>query len=361
MRVRAKDKLIYFLVLVLLLFYMDSFFAKIMGANERVRLPRFAGTWYPSQSDLLDKNLSNYLEEVKPHPDISEQGFDAGSKASLHANILAIIVPHAGYMFSGKTAAHAYQAIRSYKYRRVFLLGPSHHMAFKGIAFPTEDMLQTPLGELQVDKSTIKALLQMPYFNQSDAVFDNEHSLEMQLPWIRKTLGKVKLIPMAVGILGPEEIKSIADSIKSQLSDGDLVIISSDFTHYGPRFDYQPFGDDPQSTQIEAKIKELDIQAFDCLRSLDNRALLHFYASTGDTICGIYPAALLLALLPGQTKAYLANYSTSQDFERDPAGNSVSYMAIIFSTTEVKDYWKADKKALANGQLSSLKTKENCC
>jgi len=352
MRVKARNRVIYYLVFLLLFFYMDSFFAKIMGASERVRLPRFAGTWYPSQSTVLDKNLSNYLREAKTNLLAkNEQRSDAiHNKDDIGENILALIVPHAGYTFSGKTAAYAYQALGSNKHRRVFLLGPSHHIAFKGVVFPSEDAFETPLGEIQIDRSTVHKLLQKPYFNEADAVFDSEHSLEMQLPWIRKTLGKVKLVPMAIGTLGREEIKSIADSIKNELSDGDLLIISSDFTHYGPRFEYEPFGESRQNALIEAKIKELDLQAFDCLKSLDSQALLNFYARTGDTICGIYPAALLLALLPRQSKTFLANYSTSQDFERDPAGNSVSYMAIVFSAPDNKNCWTKNKKKITKTQ-----------
>src|SRR5271156_3298145 len=128
MRVKARKRVIYYLVFLLLLFYMDSFFAKIMGANERVRLPRFAGTWYPSQPTVLDKNLSNYLREAKTNVGKNEQGPDAVcNKDDIAENILALIVPHAGYTFSGKTAAYAYQALSSNKLRRVFLLGPSHH------------------------------------------------------------------------------------------------------------------------------------------------------------------------------------------------------------------------------------------
>lgn len=308
---------------------MNSFFAKIIGANEKIRVPHFAGSWYPSQTAVLDKDMSKYLDNAKATKSDTD-------------NILALIAPHAGYMFSGQTAAFAYRLLSSNKYKRVFLLGPSHHVPFKGAVLPNEDIFETPLGELIVDKATVNKLLQKPYFNEGSSVFDTEHSLEMQLPWIRKTLGKIKLIPIAIGMVGATEIKQIADAIKSELADSDLVIVSSDFTHYGPRFDYQPFSNEKDQTHLQAKIKELDLQAFNCLKTCDSQTLLDFYSRTGDTICGIFPAAVLLSLLPAGTQAKLLSYRTSQDFDKDPDGNSVTYMSIVF-TAKDQNWSKASK------------------
>lgn len=315
-----------------------------MGANEGVRLPRFAGTWYPAEYKVLDKNLSDYLKEA--------------NSDKVQNNVMAIIVPHAGYIFSGKTAAFAYHNLSPNKYKRVFLLGPSHHIAFKGVVFPREAVFETPLGEIAVDRSAVQKLLQVPYFNESDEVFDGEHSLEMQLPWIKKTLGKIKLVPMAVGVVGPTEIRSIAAAIKKELKEGDLIIVSSDFTHYGPRFDYHPFSHELTSSELTAKIKELDLQAFSCLKTLDSQTLLDFYIRTGDTICGIYPASILLAILPSHTNAKLVHYSTSQDFARDPDGNSVSYMSIVFSTADNKSWQTVDKNLLPKAEQHSLSENE---
>ena len=341
MRLKARHKAVYYLVFLVLLLYMDSFFAKIMGATQRVRLPRFAGTWYPAQSNELDKTLSDYLEEAKTNSGKNKQKTAiVNGRDNPHENVIAIIVPHAGYIFSGKTAAFAYKTLKANKYKRIFLLGPSHHIAFRGVVFPSEEVFETPLGEIQIDKSTVQKLLRLPYFNEVDSIFDGEHSLEMQLPWIRKTLGKIKLIPMAVGVVGPEEVKSIANAIKNELTDGDLLIVSSDFTHYGPRFDYQPFDHALSHEKLEAKIKELDLEAFSCLKTLDSQILLDFYARTGDTICGVYPAAVLLSILPVRTSVKLASYSTSQDSGRDPEGNSVSYMSVIFSEADNQG-WRA--------------------
>lgn len=332
----VKSRALQFLVLVIFLFAMNSFFAKIIGANEKIRLPHFAGSWYPLQAAILDKDMSKFLDNAKTTQSDTD-------------NILALIAPHAGYMFSGQTAAFAYRLLSSNKYKRVFLLGPSHHIPFKGAVLPKEDIFETPLGELVVDKTTVNRLLQKPYFNQDSSVFDTEHSLEMQLPWIRKTLGKVKLIPIAVGMVGAPEVEQIAEAIKCELTDGDLVIVSSDFTHYGPRFDYQPFLNEKNQISLQAKIKELDLQAFNCVKTCDSQTLLDFYSRTSDTICGIYPTAVLLSLLPAGAQAKLLNYRTSQDFDKDPDGNSVTYMSIIF-TSKDQNWLKAFKNAKTPSQ-----------
>ncbi len=359
MGLEGKGKTICYLAALFLCFYMNSFFSKLIGADERVRSPGFAGSWYPEDAKQLDGDLTQYLAQAIDSDVQSQSKAVIPVKTNIskeniaNNNILAVIAPHAGYAFSGKTAAFAYQSLTANKYKRVFLLGPSHHVAFKGIAFPEEDVLATPLGNLQVDQAARQRLLQQPYFHELSEVFDIEHSLEMQLPWIRKTLGNVKLVPLAVGIVNADEIDQISKSIKSELTDGDLIVISSDFTHYGPRFDYQPFGHNLPVKDLNVKIKELDMSALNCLKSVDSQTLLEFYERTHDTICGIFPCSILLSLLPSDTQVQLLNYRTSQDAQNDFDGNSVTYMAVAFSSINNPD-WSAAKKELVgqNNQFS---------
>lgn len=314
---------------------MVHFFSQFARANGQTRSPRFAGSWYSAQPVELNEQLNQYLKQAKLQLPAQPQ-----AKAE---QPLAIIVPHAGYMFSGQTAAFAYAALSAYKFKRVFLFGPSHYIPFSGAALPGESIFETPLGNLEIDKAVVQRLLQLPYFQQIQAVFEGEHSLEMQLPWIYKTLGKVKLVPLAIGSINPEKIRLLTSAIKKELKDGDLIIVSSDFTHYGPRFDYQPFSG---ATDVQASIKALDMQAFNCLNKIDSLAILEFYQRTGDTICGIYPCALLLSLLPPNTESKLLNYRTSEDAQKDLDGNSVSYMAILFSCPKGKTWSSGEAKTI---------------
>lgn len=328
----------YLLIPIILgsVFYsMDKSESGAQTALSSRRSPRFAGTWYDANVDSLSRQLNSFSAhaeaQMRVHP--VEPSFPGVPSAS--DNILAIIVPHAGYAFSGETAAFAYEKLANKHFDRVFLLGPSHHVAFKGGALPKESVFGTPLGDLPVDRDQVKELSHFPYFREMPAVHDCEHSLEMQLPFIRKTLGEIKIVPIAIGTLSHEEDIHIIGSILARyIRKGDLVIISSDFTHYGPRFDYQPFKEN-----IEDKIKQLDEEAFHCLEKPDLKAFLKFHDRTHDTICGFYPCTILLSILPAKVHGTLLKYRTSQEIMFDPDHNSVSYMSIVFSADNQNTGW----------------------
>jgi MEMO1 family protein len=324
---------------------MNRFFGGTFDSINSTRLPRFAGTWYNADGSQLNQQLSDYLarasDELKANP--VDDSFSEQTPVS--RNILAVTVPHAGYMFSGQTAAFAYEKLKGRTIKRVFILGPSHYRAFRGAALPTQSVFATPLGNLKVDETVIKALAQFPYFREYREVHDQEHSLEMQLPLVKKVLGDVSIVPLAIGTLeNAQEVRMIANILRRYMGAGDLVVVSSDFTHYGPRFDYQPFKQD-----IPQNIKKLDEGAFGCLANVDLEAFMRFRETTHDTICGFYPCALLLAMLPKGCHATLLKYETSQNVIFDADQNSVSYLAIVFSSEDEKAVWEteAHKEELA--------------
>ncbi len=333
------------ITLALVYYPMDK---SVSGTNTSIdtrRLPKFAGTWYDADADGLSKQLNSYFSLAKAQMQVHpvDASFPAVPPAS--DNILAMIVPHAGYAFSGETAAFAYEKIANKHYDRVFLLGPSHHVAFKGGALPKESVFATPVGDLSVDRDQIQDLKHFSCFREMPEVHEREHSLEMQLPFIRKALGPIKIVPIAIGTLSTEEdIHIIGSILQRYIGKGDLVIISSDFTHYGPRFDYQPFNEN-----IENNIRQLDEEAFHCLEKPDLKAFLKFHDRTHDTICGFYPCALLLSILPENVHGTLLRYRTSQDIIYDPDHNSVSYMAIVFSSDDQNTSWSG-KKLLATDE-----------
>ena len=334
-KVSFKSVLVLVVLLLANVLFMNKFFGGTSGGLHGVRTARFAGTWYDGDASHLGAQLSDFLlkaeNEMQMHP--LERAFQ--NNTPVGERILAIVVPHAGYSYSGQTAAFAYEKLKGLPIQRVFLLGPSHYVAFRGCALPHQSSFATPLGPLNVDQSVIKELAHFPYFRQLKEVHENEHSLEMQLPLIKKSLGDVTIIPIAVGVLSdPQEIKLVARALSRYIAKDDLVIVSSDFTHYGPRFDYQPFTSD-----IPENIKHLDQQAFDCLEKKDLDAFLRFHDRTQDTICGFYPCSVLLSMLPEGAHASLLRYRTSQDVSVDPENNSVSYMAIAFSVDKPEVHW----------------------
>ena len=184
-----------------------------------IRPPAVAGAFYPDQPEALQAVLSSLLAEASEH-DLSPK---------------VLIVPHAGYIYSGAIAASGYSQLAAYKDQitRVVLLGPSHQVAFEGLALPDCDRYSTPLGVIPLDTEAMSALNK--HFGQVqvlDSAHSREHSLEVQCPFLQQVLTDFKLIPMVVG---DASIYAVAEVINS-LWGGDetLFVISSDLSHYLP-------------------------------------------------------------------------------------------------------------------------------
>ncbi|GAB3106747.1 AmmeMemoRadiSam system protein B [Pseudomaricurvus hydrocarbonicus] len=155
------------------------------------------------------------------------------------ANPQALIVPHAGYIYSGKTAASAYASLPSpHLIRRVLLLGPSHRVGFHGIASPACDSFETPLGEVAIDTRTLYLLKQQQLVKDHREAHRWEHCLEVQLPYLQETLGHFELIPLLIGDAPPQHIAQVVDDVIAEyqqqgFNTGELlIIISSDLSHY---------------------------------------------------------------------------------------------------------------------------------
>jgi AmmeMemoRadiSam system protein B/AmmeMemoRadiSam system protein A len=321
---------------------MNNIFGKVIVTPSDKRKPSFAGSWYEADTKKLRPQLSDFLkaadETLKLHP--FDESFSGNKPVT--GNILAAIAPHAGYTFSGSTAGYVYESLKMRKITRVFLLGPSHYAPLHGCALPVEKIFATPVGDLRVDTRVVNELKDFPLFKLSPDIHKHEHSLEMQLPFIRQALGDVTIVPVIVGSLHDEEEMRLVGSMLSRfLKNGDLVLVSSDFTHYGPRYDFTPF-----TENITKQVKELDQSAFQCLHNVDLPAFIEFRERTRDTICGYYPCAVLLSMLPPESHATLLSYKTSRDIVDTGDDNSVSYLAIVFSNNaESDDVWQVQKHA----------------
>ena len=184
---------------------------------SQVRQPAVAGLFYPADKQTLEDNIEQYLEQANFGRDIIPK---------------AIVVPHAGYIYSGPVAASAYKQIIPVKDKinRVVLLGPSHRVAFSGLAVPESDVFNTPLGNIQIDKEGIQLLAGLPQVIASDQAHREEHSLEVQLPFLQEILGEFSLIPLVVGEANQNEV---AEVIKRLWGDEHtLIVISTDLSHY---------------------------------------------------------------------------------------------------------------------------------
>ena len=311
-----KNKYFIFFIIILVLLMFNTFSS---AKDDTIRKLKFANSWYEGNCKLLNNELDKFIGDT--------MGCDTKPQSN-NQSIKAIIAPHAGYVYSGKVAGLAYNSVKNLNPKRVFLLGPSHYIGFEGIILPQFNYFATPCGLLEIDQKTINNLKKCQYFSLSQTIQANEHSLELQLPFIFKLFPKAKLIPMVVGSISDSKmLDSVSKSLKNNITDGDLIIVSSDFTHYGPRYNFTPFSDN-----IPKNLKQLDLEAFNEISKINAQNFLNFQSHTQDTICGMYPIAILLSILPPNSKAQLIKYTTSSEVMKEESDNSVSYMAIDFYT-----------------------------
>lgn len=144
----------------------------------------------------------------------------------------ALIVPHAGYMYSGATAARGFATLEAgYDViDRVVLIGPSHHVPFEGLAAPSSTAFETPLGRVPIDESARRRVLELPFVRELDDAHHWEHSLEVQLPFLQEVLGTFSLLPLAVGRASPAEVTAVLEALWG--GDETVVVVSSDLSHY---------------------------------------------------------------------------------------------------------------------------------
>jgi AmmeMemoRadiSam system protein B/AmmeMemoRadiSam system protein A len=188
-----------------------------------IRPAAVAGMFYPDDARTLRAQVAHYLAQV---------GAKASRARPTRPKIL--LVPHAGYVYSGPVSAHAYATLANAGggIRRVVLLGPTHRVAVRGIAAPTVDAFATPLGAVRVDRAALDALADLPQVVAHDAAHAAEHALEVQLPFLQTVLGDFALVPLAVGHVTPEAVAQVIERLWG--GDETLIVVSSDLSHYLP-------------------------------------------------------------------------------------------------------------------------------
>ncbi len=188
---------------------------------SKVRIPAVAGMFYPDTADELRAVIDQYLQQAATSETITNE----------HAP-KALIAPHAGYVYSGPVAASAYARLKNLDHAidRVVLLGPAHRIGFTGIAAPDADVFRTPLGDVLLDQQAIMDIIKLPQVSRFDLAHTQEHSLEVQLPFLQETLGAFKLVPLVVGDATPEQVAEVIESLWGGAET--LVVISSDLSHY---------------------------------------------------------------------------------------------------------------------------------
>jgi AmmeMemoRadiSam system protein B/AmmeMemoRadiSam system protein A len=307
--------------------------------GKRIRKAVFAGSWYPGDKEKLIPYLDGLLA-AEPAP------------PKLEGNIVALVSPHAGYVYSGKAAAAGYRQLRGRDIRRVVILAVAHREPFQGASIIDATHYETPLGLVPVDHHAVARLRKCRVVRNAPEADEREHSLEIQLPLLQRVLPRFSLVPLLLSSMAEQDYVDLAAALADIVDAHTLVVASSDFTHRGGHFSYEvPAG----SGSIKERLSKLDLGAVAEILKLDRRGLLGYERRTGATICGLRPIATLLELLarfkgaqpaPRVRGQVLAHY-TSADVTGDWS-TSVSYVDIAFTGA-----WPAESRHSMVGRASS--------
>ena len=183
---------------------------------SRIRPAAVAGLFYPADPAQLHSEIQSMLSMAEP----------TGAKPK------ALIVPHAGYIYSGPVAASAFAQLENIKHsvNRVILLGPCHRVPLSGLATSSADYFETPLGSIKIDRDAIDLIASLPQVEEFDLTHQQEHSLEVQLPFLQEVLDNFSLVPLVVGDTHAEEVSEVLERLWG--GDETLIVISSDLSHY---------------------------------------------------------------------------------------------------------------------------------
>ncbi len=190
---------------------------RLTGSGGTVRRPAIAGSFYPADPDILAETVRLLLEQPRPSTEDAPK---------------ILIAPHAGYVYSGPVAASAYALLRpqAEQIRRVILLGPSHRVRLRGLAAPSVNRFRTPLGDVPLDRGAINAVLDLPQVQINDSAHEQEHSLEIHLPFLQTLLPEFSLVPLVVGHAHPGAVAQVIERLWG--GPETLIIISTDLSHY---------------------------------------------------------------------------------------------------------------------------------
>lgn len=267
------------------------------------RAARFAGSWYPGSPAVLEQDLDAYLAAVTP---VSGPG-----------RLRGLVVPHAGYKYSGPVAAHAYALLRGQRDLRVVLVGPSHREVFEGVAVLRAGELETPLGSIPIDSELADALLQDAIVRDHAAPHAQEHSLEMQLPFLRRLVPGVRVVPLLMGTQSRAEVEALAQAFARVGRDLDMLLVaSSDLSHYHPA----------------GVANELDRQVIAHVEGLDAEGLMTRLEGFRGHACGGGPMVAVISACRalGATQATALRYADSGDAGERDKSRVVGYLAAAF-------------------------------
>jgi MEMO1 family protein len=270
---------------------------------DNIRKSVIAGSWYPGKSSTLKRDIEKYFSNV---PDLNLAG-----------EIVGLVAPHAGYIYSGQVAAYAYKLVMGKSYDAVVVVGPSHRVAFHGVSIWSEGGYETPLGVVPIDEDLSRNIKKFSKtVNIIPAAHSQEHSLEIQLPFLQVALGNFPFVPLVMGDQNADTCYDLADAIYQAAENRKILIVgSSDLSHF----------------HNYAKASQLDAIVLKHIQDGDTSGLLKSLDREICEACGGGPmaVAILVAKKMGAENSQLLKYSNSGDVTGDES-SVVGYAAAAF-------------------------------
>lgn len=338
------SRTIFYLSLINFLFFLNcnaqpekEVEKKAMNTQE-IRKPVVAGSWYSGDPEALRKEITKYLENAK--------------LSDIDGEIFALVSPHAGYAYSGFTAANSYKQVMGNRYDAVIVLAPSHHEAFSGASVFNKDGYETPLGIVPVEKTIANAII-----DQNENIrftwegHREEHSLEIQLPFLQVAIPDLKIVPIVLWDYSWENCKQLADAITKAVKDKKVLIVASSDLYHG--YSYE-------------ECKQTDNRTLNSITELKPQQLCQDFQDKNLMACGAggIVVAELVAMNLGANDAKIVHQINSNDVTRSKGGYVVGYGAVvIYKEAEGKTEHKigiesglneADKKVLLKTARKSI-------
>jgi len=271
---------------------------------NNIRKPAVAGMFYPADKESVRAMLKQFFNSAEVKIDYSK--------------ICGIIAPHAGYIYSGQTAAYAYKSVLNKEFKNVVVISPSHREYFAGNSIFEGDYYSTPLGSIKINKELAEAIIE-----NSRTVFSGmaghrgEHAIEVQLPFLQYAIGNFELVPIVMGDQREEFIEDLSLVLRKVVDNDTLIVASSDLSHYYPK----------------EVARRLDQVVINDINNNNSNALKEHLKKNACEACGGGPMVVALNALAtrGCQKSTVVNYSDSGDISGDN-NQVVGYMsAIIYS------------------------------
>ena len=264
-----------------------------------------AGSWYPSTERAI-RALADGWEKTAARDEEQPPG---------NPNLL--VMPHAGWSYSGEIAWRAARLVRGAKFRRVVILAPSHRAWIENrLVAPAADSVSTPLGAIGIDREWLDRLALLAPVARNDKVHLAEHSAQIEYPLLQMALGGgFSVVPLVMGAFGEEQMAMCARAVARLMDRETLLVVSTDFTHYGDDFSYAPYGT-KGGEDVRARAAAVDLEAFSFLAKRDADGFAAFVKRTGATICGHVPLEMALRASPRGMALSRLRYATSGDADR---------------------------------------------